>query len=122
MVGAIGMVVQALVLAGLKSGLNVNYLAATPLAVEAAVIHNFLWHERYTWAERSDQAAVRRFLKFNFGNGAVSLTGNVVGMAVLAGAAKINYVIANVVSVAGCSLVNFLVSDRVVFVKRDGEV
>ena len=120
-VGAIGIVVQVLVLAGLKSGLNLNYLAATLLAVEAAVIHNYLWHERFTWADRNDQAAFMRFLKFNFGSGAISLMGNVVGMAMLAGVAKINYVVANVVSVAGCSLVNFLVSDRLVFVKRAGE-
>ena len=120
-VGMIGIVVQLLVLAGLKSGLKLNYMLATALAVEAAIVHNFLWHQRFTWAERAGKAAFSRFLKFNLGNGAISVAGNMVGMAVLAGAAKINYVIANLVSVAGCSLLNFLISDRLVFVQRAGE-
>jgi len=75
-VGAIGIVVQLLVLTGLKSGLKLNYLSATLLAVEAAVVHNFLWHERFTWAERRSRAALSRFLKFNLSNGAVSMMGN----------------------------------------------
>lgn len=120
-VGMIGIVVQLLVLAGLKSGLKLNYMLATALAAEAAIVHNFLWHQRFTWAERAGKAAFSRFLKFNLGNGAISVAGNMVGMAVLAGAAKINYVIANLVSVAGCSLLNFLISDRLVFVQRAGE-
>ena len=121
-VGAIGIVVQLLVLAGLKSGLKLNYLLSTLLAVEVAVVHNFLWHERFTWAERAGKAAFSRFLKFNLGNGVISVAGNIVGMALLAGAAKVNYVIANLVSVAGCSLLNFLISDRLVYVPRTGEV
>src|SRR5207237_8971860 len=51
-VGGIGMLVQLGTLAVLTNGLRVNYLLATALAVEAAVIHNFLWHERFTWADR----------------------------------------------------------------------
>jgi putative flippase GtrA len=120
-VGMIGIVVQLLVLAGLKSGLKLNYLLSTPLAVEVAIVHNFLWHQRFTWAERAGRAAFSRFLKFNLGNGVISVTGNIVGMAVLARAAKINYVIANLVSVASCSLLNFMISDRLVFVQRSGE-
>ena len=52
LVGALGIAVQLTVLLGLKSGLHLNYLLATALAVETAVVHNFLWHERYTWADR----------------------------------------------------------------------
>ena len=42
-VGAIGIGVQLAALAALKSGLELNYLLATGLAVEAAVLHNFVW-------------------------------------------------------------------------------
>ena len=52
LVGGFGIVVQLAALLGLKSGLHLGYLPATALAVEAAVIHNFFWHERYTWADR----------------------------------------------------------------------
>jgi putative flippase GtrA len=52
-VGAVGILVQFSVLFLLKSVLHFNYLAATALAVEAAVVHNFFWHERFTWADRN---------------------------------------------------------------------
>ena len=62
LVGGIGIAVQLLILVVLKAGLHFNYLIATALAVEIAVIHNFLWHERFTWADRSG-AGFTRFLQ-----------------------------------------------------------
>src|SRR5271154_2941605 len=46
LVGAVGILVQFGMLFFLKSVLRFNYLAATALAVEVAVVHNFCWHER----------------------------------------------------------------------------
>jgi len=51
-VGLMGICVQLAILALLRSGLGWNYLLSTALAVEITVIHNFLWHERFTWADR----------------------------------------------------------------------
>jgi len=52
-VGGIGIVVQFGALFLLKSVLHFEYLAATAIAVEAAVLHNFIWHEQFTWADRT---------------------------------------------------------------------
>ena len=52
LVGGIGIVVQFGALFLLKSVLHFEYLAATAIAVEAAVVHNFVWHEQFTWADR----------------------------------------------------------------------
>lgn len=41
LVGGMGIAVQLLMLIALKSGLRFNYLIATALAVETAVIHNY---------------------------------------------------------------------------------
>lgn len=41
-VGGMGIGVQLITLTGLKSGLHIDYLLATALAVEAAVVHNFI--------------------------------------------------------------------------------
>ena len=60
-VGAIGIVVQLAAPAILKGWLQVEYLLATALAVEAAVLHNFIWHERWTWAERRESTRSRIF-------------------------------------------------------------
>ena len=52
-VGAVGVGVQLAMLALLVSGLGLGYMVATALAVETAVLHNFVWHERFTWADRT---------------------------------------------------------------------
>ncbi len=117
-VGGIGIVVQLAALAILRSWLKLDYLLATGLAVEIAVIHNFFWHERFTWADRPAARPVQslvRLVKFNAGNGAVSIAGNLVMMRLLVGELKFNYVPSNVFAIALCSLVNFLLSDRFVF-------
>jgi putative flippase GtrA len=117
-VGAGGIVVQLAVLALLKSGLRLDYLAATACAVEAAVIHNYLWHERFTWADRASGSSWTRFLKFNFSTGLFSIVGSVLVMKGLVGGAHLNYFVANILTIATCSVVNFLVSDRFVFQER----
>lgn len=117
LVGAAGIGVQLGIL-WLLTALRIQYLLATTLAVEAAVVHNFLWHERFTWADRirgRRQEALVRLLRFNLTTGAVSIGGNLLLMRLLVGGAHLRPVIANLVSIAICSLVNFLVSDRWVF-------
>jgi putative flippase GtrA len=122
LVGGIGIAVQLAALAFFRSVLNLNYLWATALAVETAVIHNFLWHERFTWSDRPSQHAwqsLARLAKFNATNGALSIAGNLLIMRLLVGQAHMNYVVANLIAVTICSLVNFLLSDRVVFDTSD---
>ena len=116
-VGLAGFAVQLTVLALLKSILGVNYLVATVIAVETAVIHNFIWHERWTWAHRMAGAggAFVRLLRFNAGNGLVSLVGNLFLMWLFVSKLNINYLVANVGAILICSIANFLISDRLVF-------
>jgi len=114
-VGAGGIVVQLGMLGVLKSGVGLDYLLATGLAVEAAVIHNYLWHERFTWADRSSTNSWMRFAKFNVTTGMFSILGNVILMRALVGGAHMNYWVANILTIALCSFVNFVVSDRFVF-------
>jgi putative flippase GtrA len=114
-VGAGGILLQLAALAILKSGFRLDYLLATALAVEAAVIHNYFWHERFTWADRQGGNSWLRFAKFNLTTGLFSILGNVLVMRVLVGGAHMNYFVANLLTIATCSIVNFLVSDRFVF-------
>jgi len=117
-VGGIGIGVQLAALAVLRSWLKLNYLLATGLAVEIAVIHNFVWHERFTWADRPAARLAHsliRLAKFNASNGAVSIVGNLLLMRLLVGKLKFNYVVSNCVAIVACSLLNFLLGDRFVF-------
>jgi putative flippase GtrA len=117
-VGAVGIGVQFAALFLLKSILGFNYLMATAIAVEAAVVHNFVWHEQFTWADRvraSWRNSLPRFLRFNLTTGAVSIIGNLALMKVLVGQGHMNYLIANAIAIALCSIANFLVSEEWVF-------
>src|SRR5215467_13815935 len=87
-VGGIGIGVQLAALAVFRSLLHLNYLPATALAVETAVIHNFFWHERFTWADRPTAhplQSLARLAKFNLSNGGVSIVGNLLLMRLLVG-------------------------------------
>jgi putative flippase GtrA len=119
-VGALGIAVQLAVLLALKAGFHLSYLPATALAVEAAVVHNFLWHERYTWADRvrpSWRKSLPRLLRFNLTTGTVSIVGNLALMKLMVDLAHLNYLLANAIAIALCSLANFLVSEEWVFEK-----
>jgi putative flippase GtrA len=121
LVGGIGIAVQLSLLYGLKSIFHLNYLLATALAVEAAVIHNFLWHERFTWMEHvrpSWNKSAPRFLRFNLANGAISIGGNLALMKFMVGIGHMHYMVANTAAIGICSLVNFVVSDNYVFGKE----
>jgi putative flippase GtrA len=123
-VGGIGIVVQLAALAVLRSWLKIDYLLATGVAVEIAVMHNFLWHERFTWADRPASRPLHslvRLAKFNGSNGAVSIVGNLLLMRLLVGELRFNYIASNVFAIAVSSFVNFLLGDRFVFnPEKDG--
>lgn len=114
-VGGIGIAVQLTVLFGLRSGVHLGYLPATALAVEVAVIHNFLWHERFTWPDRAGEPSLARLAKFNLTTGIVSIAGNLALMTLLVNLARLHYLVANGIAIAICSVANFLISDRFVF-------
>jgi putative flippase GtrA len=117
-VGGVGIAVQLAALALFRSALDLDYMLATALAVETAVIHNFLWHERFTWADRPALGfahTLLRLAKFNAANGGVSIVGNLLLMRLLVGGLSMNYVAANLIAIGVCSVVNFLLSDRFVF-------
>jgi putative flippase GtrA len=115
-VGAGGIIVQAATLAILLRFAPAHYLIATALAVEAAILHNFAWHRRWTWADRPKTSGILALLRFNATNGATSLAGNLVLMFVFVGVCELNPFVANLITIAICSLINFALADRIVFV------
>ena len=124
LVGLLGIAVQLGILAVLTLGFGWNYLVSTFLTVETAILHNFIWHERWTSVDRTTgslEGRLRRLLRFHAANGAVSLLGNLVLMGLFVGILQVHPVVANIGSIAICSLVNFLASDRWVFRERQGD-
>ena len=113
-VGAIGIAVQlcALLLL-LRAGLPVAL--ATLAAVELTILHNFFWHERWTWrSTRGSADRAGRLLRFHALNGIVSLVGNVAITSALV-QLSVHPLLANIAAITICSTVNFFAADRLVF-------
>lgn len=116
-VGALGIAVQLAALAALTA-MKLHYLLATALAVECAVLHNFLWHRRFTWndrASRKTRASITALFRFHLGNGLISLLGNLLLMRLLVGRLRLPVLPANLLVISVCFAANFLASDRWVF-------
>ena len=112
-VGAVGFVVQLVVLtAMMREGWAA--LPATLVAVEAAVLHNFVWHERWTWAGRRPGTLAGRLFRFHGTNGAISLLGNG-GITAVLQFAGIPVVAANAVAVLACAGANFVLADVLIW-------
>jgi len=122
-VGVLGFALQAGSLFVLTHNTHrISYLAATALAVELAVLNNFVWHQRWTWNDRPTTTTgetLRRLAKFNITNGLISILGNLAFMSVLVGRLGLAIVLANLVSVLACSLLNFILADRFAFTVAD---
>jgi len=118
LVGVMGVGVQILTLVMLRDWSQMDYLPATALAVEAAILHNFVWHERWTWVDRTtshNSSSWARLLRFNLTIGALSIGENLLFMELLVGRLEFHYLSANLITIACCSVLNFVASDRLVF-------
>ena len=118
-VGVMGFALQSAALFLLtQAAPQVSYLAATAAAVELAVLHNFVWHQRWTWSDRPSATmgeTLFRLLKFNISNGLFSIFGNLFFMSILVGRFGLPVSPANLISVAACSICNFVLADRIAF-------
>jgi putative flippase GtrA len=117
-VGAVGIGVQLAVIWALTGALHVPVVAATAAGVAAALVHNYVWHRRWTWADRREIPPLAGFARFVLANGMVSLAGNVVIMAALAATTTLHPVAANLLAIAVCGVANYFVGDAVVFAGR----
>ena len=117
LVGAAGIAVQLTTLWLLVTVVEVDYLIATPVAVEAAVLHNFFWHERWTWGDRADARAsvIGMLVRFQLATSVISISGGLVLMMVLVDLLQLHYLVANVLTIAACGMVNFVVANRLIF-------
>jgi putative flippase GtrA len=120
LVGGLGIGVQFAAFALFFSVLHWNYLVATALAVETAVLHNFVWHERYTWKHLPSGSArdvALRLVRFHAGNGLISILGNLALMRLFVGVLHLNHYVASALAIALCSFLNFAASEWYVFRK-----
>jgi putative flippase GtrA len=115
-VGAIGSAVQIGAVTALTAVAHWPAVPATAAAVEAAVLHNFVWHERWTWRDRAQTRGGLggRLLRFHVANGVTSIAGNVIISAALT-RAGLGAIPANVIAVGVMSAMNYALADQWVF-------
>ena len=117
-VGFAGFVVQLSALAAFAMWLGVPHVAATAMAVELAILHNFVWHERWTWADRTamdPEGTWRRLARFHVSSGVVSIAGNLLVTGWIIAVTDVPLLAANTLAVGACMVLNFVAADRLVF-------
>ena len=120
-VGLAGMAVQLGMVALLVHVMGWHYLTATAVGVEAAILHNFAWHQHWTWRDRpssSWRGTASRLARFHLLNGMVSLGGNIGLTALCTGVLHLDAIWSNLIAIVACSLVNFTASEGVIFRAR----
>jgi putative flippase GtrA len=115
-VGVIGFAVQVTTLT-LLVGAGLPVLMATCLAVEAALLHNFVWHECWTWPDGVPTTRGARLARFHVTNGLISMVGNGMLTTTLVHAGM-PLLPATLVAVVSCALVNFAAANAWVFSAR----
>src|SRR5215218_8611947 len=120
-VGVIGFAVQIAAVALLTRVAGIPAAPTTAIAVEIALLHNFVWHERWTWRDRAAGGPTRvftRLARFHVGTGVVSLVGNVAVAVSLVEWLHVPVLVANTAAVGVLGVLNFLIADRYVFDTR----
>jgi putative flippase GtrA len=116
LVGAMGMVVQLAALALFDKWIPCHYICAIAVAIELALLHNFVWHLHYTWRDRRDNSAVfTQFTRFHLANGLVSMLGSLALMTILIYDARIPLLASNGIVILCCSMVNFYLGNSWAF-------
>jgi putative flippase GtrA len=117
-VGALGFALQMVVLAVLTDA-GWPLVVATATAVEVAILHNFCWHESWTWRARAgDDHWLRRLARFHASTAVTSIGANVIITTTLVEFSRVPPVVASSLAVALMSAVNFFIADRWVFARR----
>ncbi len=114
-VGMAGVAVQLAALWILVHVLAIPLIVSLVIAVEVALLHNFAWHEAWTWRGQPASARWRRMLRFHFANGLVSLTLNPLFTWALKEQLGMPLLTSNLLAIGGTAVLNFAVADTWVF-------
>jgi putative flippase GtrA len=95
--------------------LGMQYVAATAVAVEVALLHNFAWHEAWTWRGMPAAGRWRRLARFHLANGLVSIVSNTLLTFLFKQNLGLPLPLSNLLAIAGTALSNFALANAFVF-------
>ncbi len=120
-VGMAGAVVQLATLWFLARIVGLQYVVATVVAVEIALLHNFVWHEAWTWRGMPVEDRWRRLFRFHVANGFVSIASNALFTWLFAQWVHWPLLIANIGAMAVTAVLNFALAAMWVFRPNNSE-
>ena len=118
LVGVMGMGVQLVALACFDRWFGGRYLCASAAAIELTLIHNFIWHRKYTWSDNGRKVGwVAQLVRFHLSNGLVSMLGNLALMRLFVHEMRLPLLVSSIMAVSCCSLVNYSFANSWVFAR-----
>lgn len=113
-VGMAGVVVQLSALWFLARA-GINYVLATALAVELALLHNFFWHEVWTWRGAALENRTQRLIRFHLANGLLSIGANTLLTWTFRQYWGLPLLMSNLAAISLASILNFAIAEFWVF-------
>lgn len=118
LVGVAGAAVQLGALWVLMRLAGLQYIIATVLAVEIAVLHNFVWHETWTWRGLPVERRWIRLARFHVANGFFSIGANALFTWLFRHWAGVPVLAANAGAICVTALITFALAHLWVFHDR----
>jgi len=115
LVGVAGMEVQLAALWTLVHLWRVSDLLAIVLAVETALLHNFVWHELWTWRTTAGPGRYKRLLRFHLTSGVLSIPSNALLTGIFRQSLGLPLLLANLAAISVTSVINFALASKWVF-------
>jgi putative flippase GtrA len=115
----IGMAVNTACLYLFKGVWGMRLIPASMLAIEVAIIHNFIWLRYWAWSGRVVDGKrppfFRQLFIYNIATGAVDLVANVSILWLLATLFGVHYLLANIIGMILGPFIKFWVNEKLIF-------
>lgn len=126
----LGMGVNTACLYLFKGVLHIRIIPASMMAIEIAIIHNFIWMRYWAWRDRQDRPPfLKQLLLYNVATGAVDLAANVSVLWALSTFFGVHYLLANILGMAAGPFIKFWLNEKLIFrekrhdpSRRDSEI
>lgn len=121
LVGLAGVAVNEGLLIGLHGGADVPLALASPIAIEASILGNFLGNSHWTWRYdfgRSLGLWLRKAAQYHVSAVLAAFVGNYVVLLALVHLAGIDYRVSNLLGIAAGAVINYLAGEFWIFRQR----
>jgi dolichol-phosphate mannosyltransferase len=118
LVAWLGMFVNTGYLYLFKGVLGIRIIPASLMAIEIAIIHNFIWFRHWAWKDRQQkyhQPFFKQLFKYNIATGLVDLFSNVTILWVLSTFFHVHYLLANICGMIAGPFIKFWLNDKFIF-------